>query len=65
MKLSRKWLNEYTQITASDEEYERAMTMSGSKVESTERPGEEMRNVVVGLVLSTERHPDSDHMWIC
>ena len=41
------------------------MTLSGSKVELTHDLGEEISNVVVGKVLSMERHPDSDHMWIC
>ena len=27
--------------------------------------GAEISNVVVGRVLSMERHPDSDHMWVC
>ena len=41
------------------------MTLSGSKVELTHDLGAEISNVVVGRVLSMERHPDSDHMWIC
>ncbi len=41
------------------------MTLSGSKVEITEDLGAEISNVVVGRILSMERHPDSDHMWIC
>ena len=65
MKLSRKWLNEFTPINASDKEFDEAMTLSGCKVEVTEVQGEEIKNVVVGRVLSMERHPNSDHMWIC
>ena len=65
MNLSRKWLNEFVTVTASDKEFAEAMTLSGSKVELTHDLGEEISNVVVGKLLSMERHPDSDHMWIC
>ena len=65
MNLSRKWLNEFVTVTASDKEFAEAMTLSGSKVELTHDLGEEISNVVVGRLLSMERHPDSDHMWIC
>ena len=65
MNLSRKWLNEFVTVEADDKEFAEAMTLSGSKVEVTEIEGEEIKNVVVGKVLSLVRHPDSDHMWIC
>ena len=65
MNLSRKWLNEFVTVTASDKDFAEAMTLSGSKVEVTVDTGAEISNVVVGKVLSMERHPDSDHMWIC
>ncbi|MCI7472184.1 MAG: phenylalanine--tRNA ligase subunit beta [Clostridiales bacterium] len=65
MNLSRKWLNEFVTVTADDKEFAEAMTLSGSKVELTHDLGEEISNVVVGRLLSMERHPDSDHMWIC
>ena len=65
MNLSRKWLNEFVAVTASDKEFAEAMTLSGSKVELTHDLGEEISNVVVGKLLSMERHPDSDHMWVC
>ena len=41
------------------------MTISGQKVETWERLDAEIKNVVVGKVLSMVRHPNSDHMWIC
>ena len=65
MKLSREWLGEYTTIGAPDKEYCDAMTMSGSKVEGWEVTGSGIERVVVGRVVSMERHTNSDHMWVC
>ncbi len=65
MKLSKKWLAEFTDIEASPKEYADAMTLSGSKVEAIQEPAKEYDRVVVGRITSIERHPDSDHMWIC
>ena len=65
MNLSRKWLNEFVEIDANDKDFAEAMTLSGSKVELTHDTGEEIKNVVVGKVLSQVRHQNSDHMWIC
>ena len=67
MKLNRKWINEefvdLSQI--SDKEYVETMTVFGQKVETYERMDAEIRNVVVGKVLSIIPHPNSDHMFIC
>ncbi len=65
MKLSRKWLAEFVDISAGDKEFSDAMTLSGSKVEGAEDLGAEIQNVVVGRIEAMERHPDSDHMWVC
>ena len=65
MNLSRKWLNEFVEIDVGDREFAEAMTLSGSKVELTHDMGEEISNVVVGRILSMERHENSDHMWVC
>ena len=65
MLLSRKWLSEFVDVDANDKEFAEAMTLSGSKVETTEDRGAEISNIVVGTILTMERHPDSDHMWIC
>ena len=65
MNLSRKWLNEFVKVTASDKEFAEAMTLSGSKVEVTVDTGAEITNVVVGKVLTMKRHENSDHMWVC
>lgn len=65
MNLSRKWLSEFVSIQADDKEYADVMTLAGQKVETTTRLDAEISGVVVGRVLSMERHPDSDHLWIC
>ncbi len=65
MNLSRKWLNEFVQIDASDRDFAEAMTLSGSKVEVTFDLSAEISNVVVAKVLSMKKHENSDHMWIC
>ncbi len=66
MKLSRKWLQEFVDVgPVSDRDFAEAMTISGSKVEVTEDLGAEIKNVVVGRIDKMERHPDSDHMWVC
>lgn len=65
MNLSKKWMNDYVTLEVSDKEFADAMTLSGSKVESYEPEGAEVKNVVVGKVVSLERHPNSDHLWIC
>ena len=67
MKLNRKWINEeFVDLSqVSDQEFVETMTLAGQKVETYERLDGELRNVVVGKVLSMVRHPNSDHMWIC
>ena len=67
MKLNRKWINEeFVDLSAvSDKEFVEAMTIFGQKVETYERMDAEIKNVVVGKVLSIVRHQNSDHMWIC
>ena len=69
MNLSRKWLCEFVDGVSvndiDDHEFSEAMTLSGSKVETYEDMGAEIKNVLVGKILSMEKHPDSDHMWVC
>ena len=67
MKLNRKWLNEdFVDLShVSDKEFVETLTVFGQKVETYERMDSEIKNVVVGKVLSMVRHPNSDHMWIC
>ena len=67
MKLNREWLNkEFVDLShISDKEYVETLTVFGQKVETYERMDAEIKNVVVGKVVSIVRHTNSDHMWVC
>ncbi len=65
MKVSMNWLKQYTDIPVSDAEYESRMVMSGTGVEGMEDLGASLENVVVGRVLTCEKHPNSDHLHVC
>ncbi len=67
MKLNRKWLHEdFVDLShISDKEFVETMTVAGQKVETYERLDREIKNVVVGKVISITRHENSDHMWVC
>jgi len=67
MKLNRKWLHEeFVDLSSvSDKEFVETMTVAGQKVETYERMDSEIKNVVVGKVVSIVRHENSDHMWVC
>ncbi|MBO5059551.1 MAG: phenylalanine--tRNA ligase subunit beta [Clostridia bacterium] len=66
MKVPMSWFNDYTDISGiTPKEYNEALTMTGSKVETIENMGEDIKNVVCGKILEITEHPDSDHMVIC
>ena len=65
MDLSMRWLGDYVTLDEmTPREFAEAMTMSGSKVEVYNKEGEDIKNVIVGKILSIVPHPDSDHMVI-
>ena len=67
MKLNRNWLNEeFVDLShVSDMEFVEKLTIFGQKVETYERMDTEIKNVVVGKVVTMVPHPNSDHMFIC
>ena len=68
MNLSRKWLNEFVDLSleeADDKRFAEAMSVSGSKVEVTEDLSASLKNVKVGRIVKLEKHPNSDHMLVC
>lgn len=65
MNLSMRWLNDYVDIKMEPREFSEAMTMSGSKVEGYRNEGDEIQKVVVGKILSVEKHPNADKLVVC
>ncbi|MDD4295391.1 MAG: phenylalanine--tRNA ligase subunit beta [Ruminiclostridium sp.] len=64
MKAPISWLRDYVDINVKTKAYADAMTLSGSKVEGIEDPGELIEKVVVGKILSMEPHPDADKLKV-
>ncbi len=64
MKLPMSMLRDYVEIPIAAEAYAQRMIMTGTAVESVERPGEEIQNVVVGRVLTCER-VEGTHLSQC
>lgn len=67
MKLSMKWLAAHVDLKEglTPRQFSEDMTMIGQKVEGYEIVGEDIQQIVVGEILSVEKHPDSDHLLIC
>lgn len=65
MNVTKNWLNDFVSLPESAEQIAKDMTMSGSKVETFSCWNDNVKRVVVGKVLSTTDHPDSDHLHIC
>lgn len=58
------WLKEYTKVDVTAEEFCERMIMSGSNIETATKFGEDIHQVVVGKVLSIEKHPDADKLVV-
>ena len=65
MNLSYKWLQDYTPCTLAPRAYAEAMSLSGSKVEGWANLADEIKNVVVGQVVSIAPHPNADKLVVC
>mgnify|MGYP002725143766 CR=1 FL=1 len=59
MNLSMRWLREFVDIdeNINMREFSEAITMSGSKVESFEKEGSELKNIRTRFILNSVRIP--------
>src|SRR5678809_680107 len=67
MTISYKWLSEYLPITVEPERLARILTSIGLEVESFEKYEEVkggLKGLVIGEVLSTEKHPNADKLTL-
>lgn len=60
MKVSYRWLQDYTSIPWSPEELAERLTMAGIEVESIERLAPELSQVYVGKIVKVEPHPQAE-----
>jgi phenylalanyl-tRNA synthetase beta chain len=65
IKVPLSWLREYCDIPWPAEELAHRLTMAGLEVDSMERVGASFEGVVVGEVLTVEKHPNADRLSRC
>ena len=66
MNTSLSWIKAYVpDLDVTAQEYTDAMTLTGTKVEGFERLDKNLEKIVVGEILSIDRHPDADKLVIC
>ena len=60
------WLKAYVpDLDVTAEEFVDAITLSGSHVEGYERKDKNLEKIVVGKILTMEKHPDADKLVVC
>lgn len=65
MLLSLNWLREFVPYEGSVDTLADRLTMLGLEVEGVSRPFAACANVVVGHVLTRDKHPDADKLSVC
>ncbi len=66
MNTSLKWIRDLVPgLSCTPQEYRDAMTLSGSKVENYTCMDKDLEKIVIGQVVSVEKHPDADKLIIC
>ena len=65
MLVSYNWLKQYTNVEDNANALAEKITRGGIEVEGVEYLAEEMSNVVVGYVVSKEKHPDAEKLNVC
>ena len=64
MKASKKWLNEYVECLDIDgKDMEKALTMTGTKVEQIEEIGK-YNNIVIGKILEITKHENAEKLVV-
>ena len=65
MLVSYNWLKQYTNVEDNANELAEKITRGGIEVEGVEYLAEEISGVVVGYVVSKEKHPDAEKLNVC
>jgi len=65
MKASLEWIKDFTEYQGDIQTFVDGMTLSGTKVESLEYEGADLKKLVVGHVLEKNQHPNADRLSVC
>jgi phenylalanyl-tRNA synthetase beta chain len=65
MKISWRWLQDYVDVDLSPEEAAEKLTISGTEIGSLTPLTSELSGVVVGEVISKDKHPRADRLSVC
>lgn len=65
MLLPVRWLKDYVKTDLSGRELADGLTYSGSHVESIYTLNKGIENVVLGRIISIEKHPNADKLLVC
>ena len=65
MKFSEQWLREHVPTSATREQLVATLTAIGLEVEDVTAIGDGLEGVVVGQIVSAERHPDAERLQVC
>ena len=65
MKFSEQWLREWVNPEISSQELMDQITMAGLEVDGFEKAAGDFSGVVVGEILTAERHPNADKLQVC
>lgn len=66
MNTPLSWVKAYVpDLEVTPQDYTDAMTLTGTKVEGYECLDKNLEKIVVGHILSIERHPDADKLIVC
>lgn len=65
MKVPYSWLKEFVDFDVTPTELADKLVSVGFEIEEIIDMRDSIKNVVAGKVEKMERHPDSDHLWVC
>ncbi len=65
MLLSMKWLREFVPFEGTAEELGHRLTMLGLELEEIVRPFDDIADIVIGQVVTCEKHPEADKLSVC
>ena len=65
MQFSEHWLHQFVNPKLDADELGHALTMAGLEVEEQKLAALLFNNVVVGEIISAEKHPDADRLQLC